>query len=231
MSKLAANNGQDYRSRQDAQQAKQGQMQVEHNKAVAEGKTPAKDNIVHIVPPMPASGAQDRAPHTKRAIQQHKIEDKVTAAQTRLDAAKTNLDAAIKATQRAPKNPQDPKRLALFGEKAKAELELLAARKVLGALKRETESPEDKAAREKKSSSTTPRTPRVTVNQKIKPGTSTYPEGKSTWTGYMIKITCANKDTDSATDAHKKGAGAAGYPATKPLDFKWMVAKGYIVLS
>jgi hypothetical protein len=47
----------------------------------------------------------------------------------------------------------------------------------------------------------------------------------------MIKIACASKDTDSATDAHKKDAVKAGYPATKPLDFKWMATKGYIVLG
>ena len=37
--------------------------------------------------------------------------------------------------------------------------------------------------------------------------------------------------TEAATAAHKVGAEKAGYPATKPLDFRWMAAKGYIVLG
>jgi hypothetical protein len=60
------------------------------------------------------------------------------------------------------------------------------------------------------------------------PGPTVYPKDKKTWTGYMIQVTLKASSPADAVKLHKAKAARAGYPASKPLDFKWMLAKGYI---
>jgi hypothetical protein len=60
------------------------------------------------------------------------------------------------------------------------------------------------------------------------PGPTVYPKDKKTWTGYMIQVTLKASSPADAVKLHKAKAMRAGYPASKPLDFKWMLAKGYI---
>lgn len=177
----------------------------------------------------PAAHATEKAPHTKRALEQAKLADKVSAAADKLNAAKAALETATQAAVKAKRN--DPTREAKFLAKAQAEAEVLAAQKAWLALKREGETPEQKAARQAKAPTKTVRQPKVATNRSIAKGGTVYSNAKGGWTLYMVNIALAHKSTDEATAAHKAGAAKAGQPASKPLDFKWMAAKGYIVLG
>lgn len=181
------------------------------------------------VPAAPAAHATEKAPHTKRALEQNKLADKVSAANDKLTAAKAALVAAEAATKTVKRN--DPQRDAKFLAKAQAEADLLAAQKAVLALKREAETPEERAARQAKQPTKTVRTPKAATNHSIAKGKVEYSNAKGGWTLYMVQLALAHKDTDSATAAHKAGAAKAGQNASKPLDFKWMHAKGYIVLG
>lgn len=57
---------------------------------------------------------------------------------------------------------------------------------------------------------------------KVRPGT---------WGRYMVSVTLKASDPASATKLHKARAARAGYKPTKPLDFKWMLAKGFIAAA
>ena len=184
---------------------------------------------VIVVATAPAQGATERQPHTKRAIAQAKETDKLAKAQARVDAALAAVTEASTVAKLAKRN--DPERDAKFLARATAEAELLAARKALQALKREQMTPEERAAKQPAKKTAAPKAPRVTVNRTIKAGAVKYENAKGGWTLYMVTLALKHKDTDSATAAHKAGAAKAGQRADKPLDFKWMDAKGYIKLG
>lgn len=74
------------------------------------------------------------------------------------------------------------------------------------------------------------RAPASKVDRKYAKGATAYTGAAGTWTAYMVAHALAHKSTDAATAAHKAGAAKAGQRADKPLDFKWMDAKGYIKL-
>lgn len=63
------------------------------------------------------------------------------------------------------------------------------------------------------------------------PGPKAYPKAKKTWGGYMIAVTLKASNPAAATKLHKARAARAGYNPAKPLDFKWMLAQGYIVVA
>lgn len=51
---------------------------------------------------------------------------------------------------------------------------------------------------------------------------------KKTWTAYMVKVSLKASTPAAATKLHKAQARRAGYNPAKPLDFKWLVLKGFI---
>lgn len=66
------------------------------------------------------------------------------------------------------------------------------------------------------------------ADRAYKPGPTAFSGKAGTWTEYMVQTALAHKTTQAATAAHKaSGRDDAG----KPLDFKWMDAKGYIALA
>lgn len=59
-------------------------------------------------------------------------------------------------------------------------------------------------------------------------GPKAYPKHKRTWAGYMVAVTLKASNPADATKLHKARAARAGYPAKRPLDFRWMLGQGYI---
>ena len=197
-------------------------------KTVTKDTRPSKggEPTVTKVATAPAHGATDKAPHTKRAVAENAAATKLAKAEKTLADAKAAVTVATATATKA----KGAARKDAFTAKAAAELAVIAANKAVNALKREAMTPEERAATAKPAKAAT-KTPRVAVNRTISKGSVVYANAKGGWTFYMVTLTLKHKDTDSATAAHKDGAAKAGYPATKPLDFKWMDAKGYIKLG
>jgi hypothetical protein len=62
----------------------------------------------------------------------------------------------------------------------------------------------------------------------IVPGPTPNAARKGTWRHYMVACAVKASSTGAATKWHKAHATRAGQPKTKPLDFAWMLAMGYI---
>ena len=198
-------------------------VQAANAKAANLDTRPSKGPVVaHVVPTAPAHGATDKAPHTKRAVAQSKEAQRLTDAIAKIAEAL----AAHNATKTKTKPTGSVASFAV----------LQNAQKALAAVKREQETPEERQAREAAKTPTAKakapaKTPTAKVNRTITKGPVEYTNQKGGWTLYMVTLTLKHKDTDSATAAHKAGAAKAGQRAEMPLDFKWMNAKGYIILS
>lgn len=63
------------------------------------------------------------------------------------------------------------------------------------------------------------------------PGPKGNPCRKGTWGNYMVAVTLKASTPAAATKLHATKARRAGYNPAKPLDFKWMLAKGIIVAA
>lgn len=102
------------RATQDAQVAKQAKAQIAHSQKANDAKQakltgpkdtrPSKGPTTHVVDPMPAHGATDKAPHTKRALQQAKGDAKIhDIAGNFVPADKRNADLIVGNVQYANK--------------------------------------------------------------------------------------------------------------------------------
>lgn len=82
-----------------------------------------------------------------------------------------------------------------------------------------------------------PRTPKPKAVAKVAlptayaPGPKGNPCRKGTWGNYMVAVTLKASSPAAATKLHAAKARRAGYNPAKPLDFKWMLAKGIIVAA
>jgi len=174
-----------------------------------------------------ADGATEKAPHTKRAIQQNAEAAKVAKAETKLADATTALTAAeaafgkLKAKYRKDTQAQLAKRADLTeatAAKVKAEQAFLAAKKALAALKHEQLTPEERAAKAPKVA--TPKAkaapaPRADKAYKVlNKDHGARPDSKR---AKQLEIVFKHKSTEAA-----KAAGA------ESVDFQFAIAKGFI---
>lgn len=219
MSKLAAQNGAKSFSVKETAAINEANAKAAAKGADVELQT-ARSKL-HVVPTQPAHGATEKAPHTKRAIQQAKTP------QAKFDAAKAALDEATAICSASKQN--DPERTAKFTAKAEAEQDFLAAKKALLAEQRKSQP----ASAEPKVEKTVAKAkaPKAEAKKTIKVGPTEDKSREGSWRAYMIATARAHKTTDEASAAHKAGAKKANQDPTKPLDFGWMNREGYIILN
>ena len=179
-----------------------------------EAKIRAEVAKVTQVPAAAAEGATEKAPHTKRAVQQGKDATKITNAEAKV----TELRATVAAlTTVANKTKRDtPERLAAFKAKAEAETALVAAVKAVATLKHEATPP----AERKQPTAKAARQPRTTEAKTYKVLNKDHGAKPDSKRAKQLTIVFAHKDTATA-----KAAGA------ESVDFAFAVLKGFIAYT
>lgn len=183
----------------------------------------AATKAVTKVPTKPANGATDKAPHTKRAVQQNAQAQKLEKAEQRVVTAKAEFARLEKVADKTDVKEHragktTPARLAAFKAKAVAGDELIAAQKALAALKRDQMSPEERAAKAKPAKEPkTERQPRVTEAKKYKVVNRDHGTKPDSKRAKQLEIVFKHTDTAAA-----KAAGA------EAVDLSFAIAKGFI---